>query len=231
MQQFINGSDLTTTVQQNGLTKLVAQLPTCRWARATLQYISSGSAATGTISVGGTYTATTGTGTLNTWTDSGASFVVGQIGETLVDGAGVGWVITAVPTGTTLTVVGTPTSGSGVVTTIEVGNTITIGGITLTATGSATPTTAQWQIAATANLNAAAIGAAIAANTGLAALVTESVATHVVTLTAVATGAQGNSITLAQASAGNFTLSAAHLTTGADSTGYIAGSFFSQGPQ
>lgn len=114
----------------------------------------------------------------------------------------------------------TPVAATGTVTVTGVtaaGQTITINGTVLTAVaGARTPGSDDFSISSgTAAGIAADIDAAIndGANS-FTGIVTSSVASNVVTLTAVPAGDAGNAITLATSDAGNFTLSGANLTGG-----------------
>ena len=160
-------------------------------------------------------------------------FSATQVGWTLVDATGAGYTISSVDSsGTVLTVTGESSAGtgSGVVSAVHIGDTVSIGGVVLTATGSLSPTSAQFTVA-DYTATATNIGAAATANTALNAIATNHVAPPIVTFTAVVPGAPGDATPISVIAAeGGITNTA--FTGGADvANGAITGCVCLQGPQ
>ena len=244
---------LTASITEVGTTTLTAQFPACAFVRPILTYVGSGAQATGSFAFGNAATpavndiATTGTGSLNAWTDTtglaaatgtitvtnddvtttsgavgtlntytdaGTTFSSADTGRTLIDSAGSLFTVTYV-SAHVLSVTGTPASGAGTLSAIHAGDIVAIGGhsliASLTTTGSGTFKIGVYTTVATN------IGTAIGDTTVIAALVSASVTSNAIALTAQTEGSAGNSITLAVTLgvAGSVTLSGATLASGA----------------
>ena len=225
---------LALPVAANGTYVLTAQQPCCRWVRATVQYISSGEAATGSIQVLGSdtatsdFTGTTGVGTLSTWTDAGATFTTDGIqpGWTLVDSAGNGFKITAVTSQTVLAVTGTPVTGTGdyTISAVGIGDQVSVEGVTLSAVASGTHTSTTFAIGSYTT-TATNLAAALAANTAISTFVTGVDTSGTIALTAVNAGAPSNSIVVQTTDVDAFTITP--MSGGSDvSNGALMGTYY-----
>lgn len=108
-----------------------------------------------------------------------------------------------------------PVAATGTITQVSAvaANTVTIGGVTLTAG-------TNWSVAGTDAQDAAALAAAINANTTLNKIVYATSASNVVTLTALQAGVIGNYISLARVGA-PITVSGAALAGGTGGAGSV----------